>query len=457
MKPYGQHVHKSALPAPDAASCSPEQVLQWAWTEACAMLYCGEDPNDVSQEELQRRFYRDLKENKPNLMVYVDPRCRVAKMDKLGQFAQTGRTAFVLEYQGVGEADKIAPFARLADGNLLTVGNNETFTSRDGGITWSAARPMCAATARNKPGSGGILIRTRRGHLVYAYLDMSTFRWSWDAQRHEASNDARLEVWAIRSEDEGRTWQDKKRVFSGYCGALRDMIETTDGNLVLPVTSLLHNPSRHGIRVYVSSDGGKNWEPSSDIVDLGGHGDHDGACEPTIVQLRDGRLWMLIRTTLGQFWSAFSSDGGRTWPILRPSAIEASSAPAALLRLASGRLVLTWNRVCSTQRTRAPIFGGDRQTSLRPFSGHRQELSIAFSEDDGATWTPPEVIIRKQDYGIAYPYLFELEPGQVWLSTNFCYKMALTFNERDFVGHNTRQRKVRKKAGRSGKKAIPQG
>jgi len=407
------------------------------------MLYCGEDPNDVSQDELQRRFYRDLRENKPNLMAYVDPRCRVVKMDRLGQFVKPdGKIAFVLDYEDTGEADNIGPFARLGDGSILTVGDNETFISRDGGVTWSAPRRMCPGTAKSKPAAGGILIRTGQGHLVYTYLDHSTFRWSWDKERCEAANDARLDVWVIRSEDEGRTWQDKKQVFAGYCGALRDMIEATDGNLVLPVTCLLRNPSRHGICVYVSTDGGKHWVPSADILDLGGHGDHDGACEPTIVQLRDGRLWMLIRTTLGQFWSAFSSDGGRTWPVLRPSAIEASSAPGAMIRLASGRLVLVWNRMCSTQRTRYPVFGGDRQTSLRPFSGHRQELSIAFSEDDGATWSSPQVIIRKQDYGIAYPYLFELEPGRIWLSTHFCYKMALTFAERDFVGHMASQRET---------------
>ena len=55
-----------------------------------------------------------------------------------------------------------------------------------------------------------------------------------------------------------------------------------------------------------------------------------------IVERRDGSLWMLIRTPLDRFWSAFSSDGGRTWPILRPSDIEASSAPAGLIRLSVG-------------------------------------------------------------------------------------------------------------------------
>ena len=58
------------------------------------------------------------------------------------------------------------------------------------------------------------------------------------------------------------------------------------------------------------------------------------------------------------------------------------------------------------------------------------------------TWSPPEVVIRKQDYGISYPYLFELEPGRIWLSTQYCYLMSLTFDERDFVGRTARQRKT---------------
>jgi hypothetical protein len=112
MTTRGKLRRKSDTTNPDAASCPTEAVLQWAWAEACAMLRCGEDPNTVSQDELQRRFYRDLKQNKPNLMVYVDPRCRVAKMDKLGQFTKPdGKIAFVLEYKGGGEADKIGPFA----------------------------------------------------------------------------------------------------------------------------------------------------------------------------------------------------------------------------------------------------------------------------------------------------------------------------------------------------------
>ncbi|MDP6117741.1 MAG: sialidase family protein [Planctomycetota bacterium] len=445
MKSPSNLQQESDATASDAASCPPEQVLQWAWAEACALLYCGEDPNDVSLSELTRRFYRDLRENKPNLMVYVDPRCSVVKMEELNQFTRRdGKSDLELEHKDDDITHNLTPSVKLSDGSLMAVGRNETFISRDGGITWSDPRRMCRNTVKIKPDTGGSMIRTRRGHLICAYRDSINFRWSWDEERREAAEDVHGDIWVIRSEDEGRTWQDRKQVFDGYCGALRNMIETEDGTLVLPITCLLRNPCRHGICVYVSTDEGKNWELSPDIIDIGGHGHHDGATEPVIVQLRDGRLWMLIRTPLDRFWSAFSSDGGRTWPVLRPSEIEASSAPGAMIRLASGRLVLTWNRLCSTQRKSYPRFGGDGQIAQKPFSGHRNELSIAFSEDDGKTWSSPEVIIRKQDYGIAYPYLFELEPGRIWLSTQYCYLMALTFDEQDFVGRTKQQKKSSK-------------
>jgi hypothetical protein len=60
MRSRGKLGRNSEATTPGAASCPPEQVLQWAWAEACGLLYCGEDPNQVSQDELKRRFHTDL-------------------------------------------------------------------------------------------------------------------------------------------------------------------------------------------------------------------------------------------------------------------------------------------------------------------------------------------------------------------------------------------------------------
>ena len=67
--------------------------------------------------------------------------------------------------------------------------------------------------------------------------------------------------------------------------------------------------------------------------------------EATVAELSNGRLLMLIRTNLDRFWEAYSDDGGRYWREIRPSQIDASSSPGYLIRLASGRLALVWNRL----------------------------------------------------------------------------------------------------------------
>jgi sialidase-1 len=333
----------------------------------------------------------------------------------------------------LGDTDRLGPFVKVGNGDILTVGDNETFTSRDGGATWSPPRRMYRGRGRHRPCGGGLLARTRRGRLVYVYMDMSDYHWSWNAKRREAAGTTRLDVWAIRSDDDGWSWKAPERIFAGYCGALINMIETPSGELVVPIQRLVRDPCRHAICVYVSSDGGDTWEPSN-VIDLGGHGHHDGAMEPAIVQLRDGRLWMLIRTNLDQFWNAFSADAGHSWRVLHPSGIDASSAPGALLRLASGRLVLVWNRLCAAGKKKPPRRGGDGQFSLSAASWHREEVSIAFSEDDGRTWSAPQVILQVKGAGPSYPYLFEPEPGRLWVHTLFGYRAALRIDERDFTG-----------------------
>jgi len=215
---------------------------------------------------------------------------------------------------------------------------------------------------------------------------------------------------------------DRQRIFEGYCGALVSMIQTSKGHIVVPVQPMRHDPMRNTLRSYVSEDDGKTWKPSN-IIDLGGNHDHDGAMEPTLVELRDGRLWMLIRTTLGRFWEAYSDDYGYSWRVLRPSRIRAPSSPGYMIRLASGRLVLAYNH---------------RYDLAYPYC--RRELAISFSEDEGNTWTEPSLIARsKAPPGsyvrpLAYPYLFEARPGEIWVAT-WCDGLGLcvSVKEADFV------------------------
>ncbi len=188
---------------------------------------------------------------------------------------------------------------------------------------------------------------------------------------------------------------------------------------VASVPHLVSNPGRWVTCSLFSDDEGATWARSN-LIDLGGHGHHDGACEPAMVELSDGRLLMLIRTNLGRFWQAFSEDHGRT---IHPSAIEASSAPGMLVKLSSGRLLLAWNRV-------APANGGkpfgtaskrnDGQHTEFPASWFREELSLAISDDDAGSWSRPEVLAR-QPGELCYPYIFERCPGEIWITAGFSW------------------------------------
>ena len=340
--------------------------------------------------------------------LWLDPRCTALPLDRYG------------------------PFVNLRGGDLMTFDDNATAVSEDDGRTWSAPRKMHRGRGPGVPCKGGVAVRTRKGVLVYVYMDMGTFKFTWNKKRAEAGPDCRLDVWSIRSLDGGRTWCDRTCLMRGYCGALLSILETSSGEIVVPLECLIANPSRHATQVYVSADAGQSWRPSN-LIDLGGHGHHDGGTEPVAVELKDGRLWMLIRTNLDRFWEAFSSDKGYSWRVIQPTNIDASSSPAAIARLASGRLALAWNRLYPEGKRRYPRRGGDCQLSATKASWQREELSLTFSDDDGKSWSKPTVIARLKNAWLSYPLILERRPGELWVTTLYRETIAISVCERDFV------------------------
>jgi hypothetical protein len=68
-----------------------------------------------------------------------------------------------------------------------------------------------------------------------------------------------------------------------------------------------------------------------------------------------------------------------------------------------------------------------------PVSNHRAELAIAFSEDEGKTWSKPTILARQEGKWLAYPYLFEIEPGRLWITT-MQGPVRIEAREGDFAG-----------------------
>jgi len=316
------------------------------------------------------------------------------------------------------ELHRHGPFMLLEDGALATLDAQGFRVSQDDGRTWSEPTPVCPGIKPEEPASY-YLLRTARGTLVVVYLNFTNYHFAWNPAKGEPEESSKLEVWAIRSLDGGKTWQDNQRILGGYNANFFALIQTRTGRIVVPLEHMASDPGRLVTCTCYSDDDGATWKRSN-WIDLGGHGDHDGAMEPTLAELSDGRLLMLIRTSLGRFYEAVSEDGGRYWRILHPSSLDASNAPGYLLRLQSGRLLLVWNRL-NPERGEAPKRVSPQQTE-EPSSWFREELSVAVSENDGRTWTKPLVIARQPGGQLSYPYLFERRPGEIWLMAGFAFQ-----------------------------------
>ena len=327
-------------------------------------------------------------------------------------------------------SDRMGPFEHTSDGRIIAIDSHATFVSADGGASWSASRPLFSDAEDIEVSRERQLLRTESGVLIAAFMNLRERKWTWQDELHDAPG-AQLPTYAMRSIDDGKTWHDVTKLHDDWSGCVRDMIQTREGRVVFTAMKMLHSPGRHSVLTYSTTDDGKTWQ-AGNLIDLGGRGHHGGVTEPTLVELRDGRVWMLIRTNWGEFWSGYSSDGGRWWQVLQPSRIAASSSPGLLTRLASGRLLLVWNRPFPEGKDSWQLSGGDGLWSDVPVSNHREELSVSLSDDDGETWSTPEVIARKSRTSLAYPYVFEVEPGRLWITT-MQGGVRVELEEADFV------------------------
>lgn len=166
-----------------------------------------------------------------------------------------------------------------------------------------------------------------------------------------------------------------------------------------------------------SDDGGTTWQRSPAKLTApcegGYNGGNYGACEPTVLELQDGRVWMLIRTQAGYLYESFSTDGVN-WSKARPSRFPSSNSPAFPIRLADGRIVIFWNNCVMPPRVDGQgVYAG------------RDALHAAISDDEGKTWWGFREVYRDPtrnssppktgDRGTAYPHATLTRDGKILL------------------------------------------
>lgn len=324
----------------------------------------------------------------------------------------------------------------LVDGRILllsitTAGRRQTMFgdySSDEGKTWTGKQRLFDFP-EHEGGFGYFDAMTDRdGEVHIFYLNDGNTGGVIPKSADDAPvrSGAVLDIWYVRSRAHLANWDEPKRIWTGRAGDLLSVVQLRSGRILLPICYMTQRSWGHrgdGFQAFTymgqfdtsaiySDDGGRTWQQSPDVLTvpvpdlftLGG-------VEPVVLELKDGRVWMLIRTQLGRFYESFSSDGGTHWSYPHPSAIISSESPAALVRLLDGRILMIWN-----------------EDQRYPYAyGGRQVLHAALSADEGRTWTNHREILRDPanvnppppngDWGIAYAFPAVTRSDDVIFST----------------------------------------
>jgi hypothetical protein len=305
------------------------------------------------------------------------------------------------------------PFVVTANGDILCFENGAVHRSSDKGKTWTSKKIL--DEKRFKDSGERAIIRTKNGTIIAAFLNRNELSYGKNNKGKWGEgdvNDFVLPSYIIRSTDNGETWSEPQQIQRRWCGALRCMIQLKSGRIVLVGQSIAS--WSHSTLTYASEDEGQTWKASNELVleVLFPH-DHEGAMEATIVQRKDDSVYMLIRTTRGVLYDSVSTDGCMRWSDPKPTEIISSQCCATMTRLSDGRISMLWN----TLPPKNP----------KDFAASREELSIAFSEDDAKTWSKPIVVAARYHKAedswvnnqVSYPYLIEVEPGVLWITSMF--------------------------------------
>jgi hypothetical protein len=286
--------------------------------------------------------------------------------------------------------------------------------STDNGRTWS--RPDTLLNLSVEPWGGPMPLLDRDGELHFV---ISKAR----GEGRKPNVDRFIDLYHLRSTDGRTKWTEPRRIYEGYCGSLQGVFQLKSGRIIVPFADWLPGvrtapPTGPSVTTCVySDDGGKTWRRSPAKLTApchdGYNGGNYGACEPTILDLKDGRVWMLIRTQDGFLYESFSTDGVN-WSEAKRSRFHSSNSPAFPVRLPDGRIVIFWNNCVMPPRAgKDGVYGG------------RDALHAAISADEGKTWRGFREVYRDPtrnasppkdgDRGTAYPHATVTKDGKILL------------------------------------------
>jgi len=272
-----------------------------------------------------------------------------------------------------------ATITAFADGELLAAwysydGDHELdgsaiYTARrlPGESTWTAPRQH----ADHPQGDGNPVLYSEDDHV---WLFQAVVAGGWSTSRV---------VWR-ESADRGHTWSLEHSIDGPIGTNVRFApLRTSTGELLLPAYDDLLK------RTLFFAWDGQDWQLRSTIW----MGFDAPSIQPAVVRLDSGILLAVLRHPERRWlWATSSRDDGHTWTKPIDSGFPNYDTSAALIRLASGALVLSW---AAPDEPDHPLYA-------------------VLSADEGQTWLPRHVLVSGE--GIYnYPSMIQSPDGTIQL------------------------------------------
>ena len=327
-----------------------------------------------------------------------------------------------------------ASIIELKDGRLLMVWQRHMRTpigaydaapsalamafSDDEGKTWKNERVVAQMIEGCINVYGPNLIRLKNGEIVLM------FKRYW---KMEHGQPLTATTYFIKSSDEGETWGEEKIFIdcsTTTTGANDSFVRCSDGIILLPVvkSDVLYGQSR--VSVLRLDDELNILSQSNWITCVGA-----GLMEPSIAEMNDGKLVVVMRTHMGFVYKSESTDGGRTITEAIPTSLIAPQSCSLVVAIPnSNALMVVWNNREFDHKfqlggKRNPLTFAISYDGLKTFSNFYN-----LETDEDFAFTNPSIMFTSKNLAVLnyWTTIYE-ENGPMSLTAGVDLKIA-TFN-----------------------------
>jgi sialidase-1 len=272
---------------------------------------------------------------------------------------------------------------QLPSGALLAVLSNDYYgigshtdlfkcLSYDGGVTWTTPAAMNIANSTHNYWLSNASFFTS-GSRIFVVIQ----------QRDITNHYEEISSLITYSDDNGESWSPVAMMLPGdvnpvQISAARNITTTFSGRILVPYG---WGQTFNKVGVIYSDDHGSTWTKGANTITWSIPNSANFA-EPTVAQLNDGRIMMVIRTTLGYVYKSYSSDNGITWSTAVAMPLESPGTAHAIHISPEGYILIVY----------------DNSPGIGPgYSFPRNNLSFAVSYDYGESWVDRTSIIDVTD------------------------------------------------------------